>query len=144
VATTLRFVITGDDQASKSFDRFARSIDNANQRIAKNNAALKQQSKSASDSQASMGGLTASILGFGGASKSAGKDGSAFQKVLLGLNVATGVLEPALAGVIVAAGGLGAGLAAAGVGAGVFGAVAKAALTTAAAAAKKADAAQAA
>jgi phage-related protein len=50
---------------------------------------------------------------------------SMFQKVMLGVNVATTFAEPLLAGVVVAAGGLAAGLASAGLGLGIFGAAAK-------------------
>jgi len=52
-----------------------------------------------------------------------------FEKVMLGINFATGVGEPLMAGLTVAAAGLGAGLVAAGAGAGVFGLVAKGAIS---------------
>lgn len=65
-----------------------------------------------------------------------------FQKAMLGLNIATSVGEPLLAGAAVAAGGLAAGLASAGAGALVFGVVAKSALSQAATASQAAQSAQ--
>ena len=50
---------------------------------------------------------------------------SMFQKVMMGLNLATGLGEPLVAGLTVAVGGLSAGLVSAGAGLGVFGLVAK-------------------
>ena len=64
----------------------------------------------------------------GGLSTSVGEMGM-FQKVLLGMNVATGLGEPLVAGLTVAVGGLASGLVAAGAGVGVFGLVAKAVYT---------------
>lgn len=74
-------------------------------------------------------GAALGITGFGDAATVASGDSSMFAKALGGLSLATGVLEPAMAGVVVAAGGLASGLAAAGVGAGIFGLVAKSAIS---------------
>jgi hypothetical protein len=65
-----------------------------------------------------------------------------FSKVMLGLNVATGLGEPLVAGLTVAIGGLTSGLVAAGAGLGVFGLLATANLTAAGTAATAAQAAQ--
>ena len=54
---------------------------------------------------------------------------SLFQKGMMAVNLGTTVLEPALAGLVVAAGGLASGIAAAGAGLGVFGLVAKSAMS---------------
>jgi hypothetical protein len=67
---------------------------------------------------------------------------SMFQKVMLGLNIATGLGEPLVAGLAVAVGGLAAGLVSAGSAAGAFGLLAKANLTAASTAATAANAAQ--
>lgn len=65
-----------------------------------------------------------------------------FQKAMMGLNVATGIGEPLVAGLTVAAGGLASGLAAAASGLGAFGLVAKSNFSAAATAATAAQAAQ--
>lgn len=67
---------------------------------------------------------------------------SMFQKLMMGLNVATTFAEPLLAGVTVAAGGLASGLAAAGAGLGAFGLVAEQNLKTAGTAANAVQQAQ--
>jgi phage-related protein len=67
---------------------------------------------------------------------------SVFQKVMLGLNVATGIGEPLMAGLTVAVAGLASGLVAAGGAAGAFGLLAKSNLTAAATAATAAQSAQ--
>src|SRR5262249_46804687 len=54
-----------------------------------------------------------------------------FSRVLAGINAGTGILEPAMAGLVVSVGGLASGLVSAGVGLGIFGVVAKQALSSA-------------
>jgi hypothetical protein len=88
-------------------------------------------------------GLTGAVTGFGDASAAASGKSTLFQRSLAGLNLASGVLEPAMAGVVVAAGGTAAAFASAGLGMAAFGAVAGAVLTQASAAATKYTAAQA-
>ena len=87
-------------------------------------------------------GLAADITGFGAATQAADAKGSKFKLALAGLNAASGVLEPAMAGLVVAAGGLAAGFAAAGLGLGAFGLVAKSTFTAASTAAQQVQTAQ--
>ena len=89
-----------------------------------------------------LGGAVGAVTGVGDAMTLASGDASMFQRVMAGASLATGLLEPALAGVVVAAGGLAAGVTAAGVGLAAFGLVAKANYTTAATAAKQVQTAQ--
>lgn len=80
------------------------------------------QSVSARDRLGALGGaLNTLTLGL----SSGWGEMTMFQKAMAGLNIATGVGEPLLAGLTVTVGGLAAGLAAAGAGMGVFGLVAK-------------------
>src|SRR6266705_371347 len=92
---------------------------------------MKRQSAAAQDARGGIAGLAGEITGFGAAATAASSKSTTFQRVLAGINLATGVLEPAMAGVVVAVGGLAAGFAAAGAGLGVFGAVAKTVFTEA-------------
>jgi hypothetical protein len=77
-----------------------------------------------------------------GAGSGAVGEMSMLQKVLLGLNVATGLGEPLMAGLTVAVGGLSSGLVSAGAGLGAFGLLAKVNLSAASAAASAAQKAQ--
>ena len=72
-------------------------------------------------------GALASVTGLDNGLKGAMDSGSKFQLAMAGLNIATGIAEPLIAGVTVAAGGLAAGLVTAGAGLGVFALVAKSA-----------------
>jgi hypothetical protein len=69
----------------------------------------------------------ASLTGLGDAMGVADPEASMFQKVMAGAGLATGLLEPVVAGVTVAVGGLASGVASAGIGLGVFAEVAKSA-----------------
>jgi hypothetical protein len=104
--TTLRFVILGDDRASSAFDRWTRSVDKSNTAMARSQVALRSQQKQADATAGSFGGLTGKITGFSDVTGAASSKGSVLTRVLSGLNVATGVAEPALAGLLVTAGGL--------------------------------------
>lgn len=143
MANILRFVILGDDRGGPAFAQFTKQVEKANQAVDRNNAALKRQGAAAKDARGGIAGLAGEITGFGAAAGAASSKGSTFSRVLAGINLATGVLEPALAGVAVAAGGLAAGFAAAGAGLGAFGIVAKSVFTEAQQAATKYAAAQA-
>jgi hypothetical protein len=85
---------------------------------------LKDTANEGKDSRITFKGLASDVAelatGLGAGSGAVGEM-SMFQKVLLGLNVATGLGEPLIAGLVVAVGGLSAGLMSAGAGAGVFG-----------------------
>ena len=89
---------------------------------------LRDVDKQGEESRFTFKGLSSDIAematGLGAGSGAVGEM-SMFQKVLLGLNVATGLGEPLIAGLTVAVGGLSAGLVSAGAGLGVFGVVAK-------------------
>jgi len=129
-ASNLRFIILGDDRGSSAFDRFARSVDRANGAVARNDAALKRQDAAAKSSQVSLAGLTGSIFGVGNAlGKNTGKMGL-YSKVMLGINLATGLLEPAMSGLIVVAGGVAAAFSAGAVGLGAYGLVMSNVMTT--------------
>lgn len=119
----LRFVILGDDKASPAFDRFARSINSANKSIDRNNAALARSGKSAGAAQGGILGLTGVITGFSDAMTAGSSKSSLFARALGGINLATGLLEPAMSGLIAGAGGLAAAFAGAGLGLGAYGLV---------------------
>lgn len=70
-------------------------------------------------------GAALSITGFNAAQDAASSGGDKFKLAMAGLNLATGVAEPLMAGLGVAVGGLASGFVAAGAGIGVFGLVAK-------------------
>lgn len=68
MATTLKFLILGDDQASSSFDKFAKSVENSNKAADRNTAALRRAQvqaaatgaatrKAAADSDSAAGGF---------------------------------------------------------------------------------------
>jgi SLT domain-containing protein/phage-related protein len=125
----MRFIILGDDRASASFNRFAKQVDSANKAVDRNNAALRSQGKAAAEAEGGILGLIGAVSGFGDASTAASSKSSVFAKVLAGINLATGVLEPALAGVAVAAGAAAGAFAAAAAGAGAYGIALKPVLT---------------
>lgn len=131
----LRYVFVGKDDLSRTTKNMARNVNGSNKEIERSTASL---GKSLKKDSATFGNLAGAVTGFGDAQTAASKKSGMFRKVLAGVNLATGVLEPALAGVTVAAGGLAAGFAAAAGGAMVFGAVAGAVMATASQAADKA------
>lgn len=90
----------------------------------------------------SLGGAAAGLTGFDAAAGVASKDATLFGRGLAAVNLATGVAEPALAGLVVVVGALATSVAAAGIGFGIFGIVATQVITTAAKAATAAQAAQ--
>ena len=136
LAKALRLTGDAEDRAAAK----ALAADIAIRRLAD---AEQDAAKKAGSAKGSFAGLAGEITGFGAAAGVADRRSSLFSKALAGLSLASGVLEPALAGVVVAAGGLASGLAAAGAGIGVFGAVAKSVFTEASKAATAYAAAQA-
>ena len=68
-----------------------------------------------------LGGAAGSVTGVGDAMTLASGEASMFQRVMAGASLATGLLEPVLAGVVVGTGVVASGFVAAGAGAGVFG-----------------------
>jgi hypothetical protein len=136
LAKALRLTGDAEDRAAAK----ALAADIAIRRLAD---AEQDAAKNAGRASGSFAGLAGEITGFGAASTAASSKSSLFAKGLAAINLASGVLEPALAGVVVAAGGLASGLAAAGAGIGVFGAVAKTVVAEASKAATAYAAAQA-
>jgi hypothetical protein len=108
-SSVLRFLIIGDDRAGSAFDRFSRSVDKSNTAIGRSEAALKRQQQQQDATSGSLAKLTGNVTGFGDVAGVASSKGSIFSRVLAGINVATGIAEPALAGLLVTAGGLAAG-----------------------------------
>jgi hypothetical protein len=106
-------------------------IEKTNRALLAQGVAAKAAGKGAADARSGFLGLAGTVTGFGDAADAATSGGNKFKLALAGLNLASGVLEPAMAGIVVAAGGLAAGFAAAGAGIGVFGAVAKTVFTEA-------------
>jgi hypothetical protein len=125
VANILRFVILGDDRGGPAFASFTKQVERANASVDRNNAALKRQSATAAQSRGGIAALAGEVTGFGAAADAASSGGNKFKLALAGINLASGVLEPALAGAVVAAGGLAAAFAAAGAGAAAYGAALK-------------------
>ena len=82
--------------------------------------AMQDAAKNAGSARGGFAGLVGEVTGFGAASTAASGKSSLFARALAGINLASGVLEPALAGVVVAAGGLAAAFAAAGAGAAAY------------------------
>jgi phage-related protein len=129
LATTLRFILLGDDRASQAFDRFARSVDTSNRNLDRNAATMRQHSAASAAAQGGILGLTHTIAGSDHAMTLASSRAGMFAKALAGVNLATGLLEPVLAGVVVAAGGLAAASVAAGAGMGAYGLALKPVMT---------------
>lgn len=100
----------------------------ADEALRRQGAGAKKAARETGGARGGVLGLTGAVTGFGDAVGVADRKGSMFARALAGINLATGVLEPALAGLVVTVGGLGAGMVAAGVGLGVFGLVAGKAL----------------
>lgn len=117
MATTLRFVLLGDDKASPAFERFARQVEQSNKAVGRNQAALKKQQDQQDSTSRSLAGLIGNVSGFGDVATAASGKSSIFARALAAVNVATGVAEPALAGVVVAAGAVAAAYASAAAGA---------------------------
>jgi phage-related protein len=124
VANVMRFVILGDDRGGPAFATFTRQVERANQAVDRNNAALKRQSKTAKESRGGILSLAGTITGFGDAADAASSRGNKLKLTMAGINLATGVAEPAISALVVTVGALGSGLVAAGAGLGVFGAIA--------------------
>ena len=125
MANILRFVILGEDKGGPAFAQFTKQVELANKCVDRNNAALKRQSATAKEARGGIAGLAGEITGFGAAATRPAARRTKFKLALAGINLASGVLEPALAGVVVAAGGLAAAFAAAGAGAAAYGAALK-------------------
>lgn len=119
----------GDDKASASFNKFARSVESANRSVDRHNAALSAQGKAATAAQGGILSLAGTVTGFGAAQDVASRKTSMFAKVLAGINLATGVLEPAMAGLIVTTGALAAAGTAAAAGMGAYGLALKPVMT---------------
>ena len=98
----------------------------AQEKIALLRAEMKGAADDTSNTQSKLGlfGTALNELVTGGISPNI-SEMNLFQKAMLGLNIATGIGEPALAGLTTIVMGLGAGLVSAGVGLGVFGAASK-------------------
>jgi hypothetical protein len=111
VALAKALRLTGDAE-----DRAAAKALAADIAIRRLDDALKDSSKSTGGARAGFASLAGEVTGFGAASDAATSGGNKFKLALAGLNLASGVLEPALAGVVVAAGGLAAAFSAAGAG----------------------------
>jgi hypothetical protein len=121
MATTLRFVLLGDDRASQAFSRFTRNVDGANRSIDRNEAALKKQGDASRGARLGILGLGSAVLGVDSAFKLGSGKASIFAKAMLAVNVATGVAEPALAGLVVVTGALAGSLVSAGAGLAAYG-----------------------
>jgi hypothetical protein len=114
-------VILGDDRGGPAFATFTKQVERANKAVDRNNAALKRQGAAAAEARGGILALAGTVTGFGDAADAASSGGNKFRLALAGINLASGVLEPALAGAVVAAGGLAAAFAAAGAGAAAYG-----------------------
>jgi SLT domain-containing protein len=101
-----------------------KEIEKTNRALVTQGIAAKAAGKGADDARGGFAGLVGEVTGFGAASTAASSKSTLFARGLAGINLASGVLEPALAGVVVAAGGAAAAFASAAIGAGVFAAVA--------------------
>jgi len=116
-SSVLRFLIIGDDRGGSAFDRFTRSVDRSNTAVARSEAALRRQEQQQDKASGSLARLTGSVTGFSDVSVTASGKASILERAIAGINVATGIAEPLLAGAIVTAGGLAAGYASAAAGA---------------------------
>jgi phage-related protein len=122
-------LILGDTRADAAFNKFARSVDNANKSVDRSNSAMKRQAAASGAASGGILRLTGEITGFGAAATAASRGSGAFARVLAGLNLATGVLEPAMAGLVVATGALAAAGTAAAAGMGAYGLALKPVMT---------------
>ena len=102
-------------------DRFSRSVDRSNKAIDKNRTAMQAQSSQAASTGHRFAALAGEVTGASGAFTIGSHKASILARALAGVNLATGILEPALSGVLVAAGGLAAAFAAAGAGVAAYG-----------------------
>ena len=112
--------LTGDAE-----DRAAAKALAADIAIRRLGDAMQDTSKSTDSVRGGFAGLVGEVTGFGAASTAASAKSTLFARALAGINLASGVLEPALAGAVVAAGGLAAAFAAAGAGAAAYSAALK-------------------
>ncbi len=107
-------------------DRYVKSHDNAGKQagglFSKGFASKLEFPKAA--------GAVGGLVGFGDAAQAASGKTSMFGRVLAGVNLATGVLEPAVAGLTVTVMGLSASMAATGIGAGAYGLALKSLMTS--------------
>jgi len=129
MATTLRFVLLGDDRAGAAFNRFAQQVDKANRSVDKNRASLRQQDNAAVAASKSLGGLTGTVSGFGAVNDIASKKTSMFAKGLAALDIATGVGEAGISALIGTTLSLAAAYTSAAAGAGAYGLAVKPLLT---------------
>lgn len=106
MATTLRFVLLGDDRASTAFQRFARQVDGANGAIDRNNTALKRQSAQQDKTAGGLFRLTGTVTGFSHAAVAGSGRAGMFARGLAAVNIATSFGQPLMAGLVVTAGAL--------------------------------------
>jgi SLT domain-containing protein len=92
LATTLKFLILGDDQASGAFDRFARSVDKANRAAGKNTESLKEQEAQSSRLSRTVDSLSTSMSGLGSPLGAAVVAGAALAPVAVTLGAGLGGL----------------------------------------------------
>lgn len=104
--------------------------------------AMAVSGRQAKDQRGGFAALAGSVTGLGDAYGTADSKASMFRRALAGLNLATGIGEPMVAGLAVAAGGLAAAFTSAAAGAGVFGLVAGQVMSKVSDATKKAGTAQ--
>lgn len=106
---------------SRAFDRANRSVDGLNRSITRNNAALGSNSKASAAAENGLLGLLTTVSGTNHGFTLASSKAGMFAKSLAAVNLATGVLEPVMAGLVVATAGLGSAAGIAGAGLGVYG-----------------------
>lgn len=121
MATTLRFILLGDDQASRAFDKFAKSVERSNQAVTRSNAQLKAQQKGLATAAMSFTRLAGEVTGTGSAFTVASSKASVMTRVLAGLNLATGLAEPLISSLVVSTVALSSALVAGGAGLAAYG-----------------------
>lgn len=129
VATNLRFVILGDDKGSPAFDRFARSVGRANRAADQNRTVLQRMSAQSEKTGAGVAKLTGTITGFSDATTAASRNNGMFARGMSVLSLATGLLEPQMAGLLVTVGATSSAFAAGAIGLGAYGLAAKSSIS---------------
>src|SRR5262245_66112918 len=113
----MRFLILGDDgSGSRAYDNFRRSVDRTSRSVDRNNKAMDDQNRHMKVLASGVASAGGAFTGFGDFANVASRKTSMFTKVLAGLNLATSVLEPAMAGLVVTTGALASAMVSGGVG----------------------------
>lgn len=121
MATTLRFILLGDDQASRAFNRLEKAVTTSSAAVDKHNASLARMTKANKDAANPLLALTAHVSGFGDAMTAASSKHNYLVRGIAAIGLATGPAEAAISALTGVVGSLSAALVAGGLGIGAYG-----------------------